>query len=713
MSCNRGAVKGTEVLSPAGSMESLVAAVRAGADAVYLGGRLFSARAGAQNFSEEDFKQAVAYCHARGVRVHLAMNTLLLEQELPEALQFLEFACSLPVDAVLVQDMGLALLIRRCAPSLALHASTQTSVHTAAGVRALSGAGFERAVLAREMSLSELREASSGASIETEAFVHGALCMSVSGQCYFSAMLGSRSGNRGQCAQPCRLPFSASGGTGHDLSLKDLSLISRLSELFSAGVTSAKIEGRMKRPEYVAAATAACRLAADGKAIPPALLQNLGSVFSRSGFTSGYPDAALGREMFGVRSQEDAAAATQKVFASLRELTRREAPRVPVRLALFIALQEPVSLTVQDGDGHTVCVTGPCPEPARTNPLTAARCTEQLNKTGGTPFYASSISCSLAENCCVPASVLNSLRRQALDKLLSAREAQPPIPFSIPAFPSPAPHGAPSLPALRAFFQSPDQVPDEAALCELVFLPGGISNSALRELQTRRIPAALAIPRGLFGIEKPMREALAAAPVSDVWCGTLDAAQLGLELGKTLHGGFSLNVTNSAALCWYREFGLADTELSPELTLKAAQGLADSLPRGLAVYGRLPLMLCRNCPAANAAKPHSGARPCVSCKRVPMLTDRKGASFPVLCSVRETGTEYNVCSEVLNSVPLYLADRLHEVKNMDFLSLRFTTETRQEAARILRDYHSALCGDPPLPPASGSFTRGLYYRGIF
>ena len=231
-----------EVLAPAGGPESLQAAVRAGADAVYLGASAFSARANAKNFDGQALKEAVYYCHARGVKVYLALNTLLQENELLPALELLQYACTLPVDAVLVQDMGLFLLAKRCAPGMPIHASTQMSLHTPAGVRAAYASGMARVVLSREMSLREIAEVHTACPVELEAFVHGALCMSVSGQCYFSSMLGARSGNRGLCAQPCRLPFSTPGGTGHDLSLKDLSMIERIGELAQAGVVSAKIE---------------------------------------------------------------------------------------------------------------------------------------------------------------------------------------------------------------------------------------------------------------------------------------------------------------------------------------------------------------------------------------------------------------------------------------------------------------------------------------
>lgn len=684
-----------EVLAPAGSPESLIAAVRAGADAVYLGGSRFSARAGAKNFSDEELSSAVRYCHARDVKVYLAVNTLLLDKELPAALDFVRFACSLPVDALLVQDLGLASLLRRHAPGLRLHASTQTGVHTPAGAAALRKAGFAQVVLARELSLPEIAEIHAACPIELEAFVHGALCMSVSGQCYFSSVLGSRSGNRGMCAQPCRLPFSAPGGTGHDLSLKDLSMISRLGELERAGVSCAKIEGRLKRPEYVAAASAACRLAADGKEIPPGLLEKLGAVFSRSGFTTGYPDGRRGREMFGVRSKEDVAAATGEVLSGLRKLYSSELMKIPVDFTLKIKYNKPMQLTAADAGGVCAAVSGAVPEPARHRPLDAARCAGQLQKTGGTPFFAARTDVDLDDGLSVPVSELNRMRREALSELLARRAERTPVPwkdFSDPVLP---PHRTEAF-RLRARFPGTD-LPETAKKLELCFVPYATDPHRLSHLLENGFPAAVELPRGMFGIERAVRRRLEdakAAGVTDAWAGTLDSVRLALDCGMTVRGGFSLNITNTPALEFYRELGVSDAELSFELTLRDAERLGGGMPRGLLVYGRLPLMLCRNCPAANSPKG------CLSCRTAPELTDRRGAKFPIQCC--------GACSEVLNCVPLSLLDRMEELGRADFGTLRFSTESKAETERILTDtFAGTWKGAGP-----NSYTRGLSYRGF-
>lgn len=687
-----------EVLAPAGSPESLTAALRAGADAAYLGASQFSARAGAKNFSRDDLRLAVEASHARGAKIYLAINTLLFDTELEPALELAQFACTLPVDAVLVQDMGLFSLLRERCPQLRLHASTQTSVHTPAGARALLEAGFARLVLARELSLKEIKEIHDACPIELEAFVHGALCMSVSGQCFFSAMLGSRSGNRGMCAQPCRLPFAAQGGTGHDLSLKDLSMIGRIGDLADAGVVCAKIEGRLKRPEYVAGAARACRLAADGEPVPSELMRNLSAVFSRSGFTTGYPDHELGRGMFGVRSKEDVAGATGSVLSDLKKIYSSESEKFLVDFNLKIKYNKPTQLVARDREGHSVLVQGNVPEAAENRPVEEKRCVEQLSKTGGTIFRSGEISCEIDSGLSVPVSELNRLRREALESLERARSEREPVLFSALPLPQLPPHRTENL-RLRASFPG-TELPQEAKDCELVFVPCTGKPEQLSELLAAGFPLGVDLPRGLFGMESAVRRQLRAvkeAGVRHARAGTLDGVRIALEEGFTVHGGFSLNIANSFALEWYQRLGLADAELSFELTLAQISRIGWETRRGMAVYGRLPLMLTRNCPAANSPKG------CLHCKTLPELTDRRGVKFPVRC--------FGSCSEVLNSVPLFLADRISDVRNVDFGTLLFTDESPDEAGKIIDTYRVAVRGEPVSRRESG-FTRGLTSRGI-
>lgn len=683
-----------EVLAPAGGWEALEAAVRAGADAVYLGGQAFGARASAKNFSREELKAAVEYCHARGVRVHVTVNTLLKDHELDSALDFVQFLCALPVDAVLVQDMGLWRLLRQRAPALPLHASTQMSLHTPAGVRLVKELGGSRAVLARELALDEIREIADSCSIELEAFVHGALCMSVSGQCYLSAMLGGRSGNRGQCAQPCRLPFAGPGGTGHDLSLKDLSFMEQISRLRESGVCSAKIEGRMKRPEYVAAAAAACRLAADGEAIPPELARSLEAAFSRSGFTDGYLTGRRGRSMFGTRRKEDVTAATEKVYASLRNLYRGERQSVPTALCLS---QEGgfLVLTAQDQEGRVASAR----TPAEGSRLPRERCLQQLGKTGGTPFRTASVQVP-EEGAPIGVAGLNALRRQVLGELLAARTQRLAIPFT----PIPLTWDQPEPPAqplgMRAVFRSAKQLCPQARACEAIALPVETGLGLLKNLRQEGWPQlVLDLPRAIFGGEKELRrrmEACMAAGFGDFLCGNLGAVQLCRELGARAHGSFGLNIANSAAAEVFCQLGLASAELSFELSNRELARLRPppGMALGLMVYGRQPLMLTRNCPLAN------GPGGCQNCREPGALADRKGARFPVVCRSRG---QYGV--ELLNSVPLWLGDLRESLPPWAFGILRFTVEDAEHCGQILQGFQSAA-------PLGGPFTRGLIRTGV-
>lgn len=692
--------KTLEILAPAGSIESLIAAVRSGANAVYLGAESFSARGNAQNFTREQLKEAVEYCHLVGVAVHLAVNTVLFDSELQKAMDLIQYACTLPVDGIIVQDWGLFSLLKEAAPEMPIHCSTQMSIHTPAGAKFLADNGADRVVLSRELSLPEIREISATTPVELEHFVHGALCMCVSGQCYISAVLGGRSGNRGLCAQPCRLPFKAKGGTGYDLSLKDLSMIRRLDALREAGVDSCKIEGRMKRPEYVAAAAAACRLAADGEEIPAELMQNLESVFSRSRFTSGYPDGKLGVEMFGTRTYDDVTSASKKVFSSLQQLYHKENQRVHISMQFTAKPGKEATLTVEDGI-HTVSVTGAMVEIAQNRPLDPERCETQLKKTGGTVYAVTAYHADIAADAALPISALNELRRDALDQLSEKRSHKAPIAFTMPTL-SVEKHMASSTPTIRAKFgrvANSKDIDDAFLSCELVFVSLFTEESVLKDLLARGFHLGITLPRGMFGKENLLRKKLNAAAALGIthgWTGNIGGVPLLKEVGMTIHGGFSLNVTNSRSLEFLESVGVTDTELSCELTLPQVSRLGGTMKRGLIAYGRLPLMLTRNCPAANhpdqcrGCANNGGTRPAE-------ITDRKGVTFPIRC---EAG-----CSTIYNSVPMVWSDKLNEFRGIDFLVLDFNVENSVESVETLSAYQFGKNLDIP-------HTRGLYRRGI-
>lgn len=687
-----------EILAPAGSPDALKAAVRAGADAVYLGASGFNARQGAHNFDAAALREAVSYCHARNVAVHLTLNTLVRQEELTPALSVAQEACALGIDALIVQDVGLARRIHAAAPSMPLHASTQLSCHTPAGVRFLRDAGFSRVVLAREMTRDEIA-ACAGQACELETFVHGALCMCVSGQCYLSATLGGRSGNRGLCAQPCRLPFAPADGRREArpgdsaLSLRDLSLWRHIGELAACGVISLKIEGRMKRPEYVAAAVAVCRAAARGETPDPLLVKDLQAVFSRSGFTDGYFIGRCDRSLFGTRRREDVVAAAP-VLERLTRLYAKERPAIPVKMELTVSRQE-TALTATDDAGHTARAVGEGAQEAVSLPLDEARAVEQLRKTGGTPFCPPTVLCHIEKGLSLPLSRLNALRRQALDSLLAQREKRPPIPYNTQA-------KLPDLPELPADKASPLFVARLSGVAQLagtqtadrVILPLFTPEHLLRQAaEDGRL--GVEIPRGLFGREEEARAALrtaADAGTRFALCGNVGALPLALEAGLIPVGGFGLNITNADALAFYAERGLAAATLSMELTFRqTAFAARRPIPVGLLLYGRQPLMLCRACPRRAATGGCAAPGTCG-------LIDRKGVRFPLACG--------GDCTELLNAAPLYWADKREAIPPLDFWLFHFTDETAEQVEKQLRAYRE---GTPAAPPG---ITRGLYRRGV-
>ena len=451
-----------EILAPAGNREMLGAAVFSGADAVYLGLTGFNARRTAGNFTPDELREAVAFCHARGVKVHVTLNTLVYDRELSGLADAVRAVAAAGADAVIADDLATAQLVKSIAPTLHLHGSTQMSVHTPEGAKELAALGYDRVILARELSLEEIRAVCEASPIEVEVFVHGALCMCVSGQCYMSAFLGGRSGNRGSCAGPCRLPFEANAlpegkpGRLHHLSLKDNSVIDKLDKLQAIGVASAKIEGRLRTPEYVAAAVSACLAGREGRAYDRDLLKN---AFSRSGFTSGYLDGKIDGTMFGVRSEADAEL-TRKTLPALRELYRRERSRVPVEMKIEIE-EGGEKLTVTDGTNKAFAYGDAEPQPARTDPTESL--SRSLSKTGGTPFSAEKIDVEMDGGpWFVPGSAVNELRREALDALLKKRETLRPWPVNEVALPPLPLRTLPPHRTLRARFERWEQVPEQA-----------------------------------------------------------------------------------------------------------------------------------------------------------------------------------------------------------------------------------------------------------
>ena len=705
-----------EILAPAGSREQLTAAVRAGADAVYLGAGGLNARRGAENFSDfARLREAVEYCHASGVDVHLTANILVRDDEWEQARRLIEDACALGVDAVIVQDAGLARYIHAVAPELVMHASTQMSLHTPGAAAAAAAMGFRRAVLSRELSGSEIAAITAVSPIETEVFIHGALCMCVSGQCLFSAVLGGRSGNRGLCAQPCRLPFRVTGDrSGFDgcMSLKDMSHIGHMPELQAMGVRSVKIEGRMKRPEYVAAAVTACRLMRDEGEVPPALAGKLAAVFSRSGFTDGYFTGRRGRAMFGTRTRDDVVSASPALLNSLHPLYKTECSRVPLRMKLTAAdADSPAVLEACDGSGHSLSVTGDKPQRAEKAPFSQPFAERILGKTGGTPYYLETLTSDVGEGLTLPSSSLSAMKRGILEGMDVLRRAARRIPFDDSApdgTPSPRKEFAPGIPALRVVFHSAGQVPDRMEGVSMAYLPLETDEDTLARIAARLraqgvIPAVEA-PRGLFGAEKQTEKYAVLAKdngIMNIMIHNAGLIPVMKRVGMTLRGGFGLNVFNSRALDGYRALGVADNELSLELTLGQIAALGSLQPRGMIIRGRIPMMITRNCPAALSPKGCTGFSkqnegPFCS------VTDRTGRELPVLCR--------SGCSEIFNPVMMSVignvAGKTRNALSLDWVTLSFTTESREECAAIIA---GVLNGVLPKEPG---ITSGLYLKGV-
>ena len=704
-----------EVLAPAGSMDALVAAVRCGADAVYLGQKNFSARKNSQNFDEETLTEAVAYAHRCGVKIHQALNIVVFEQELDALKECIRAAVHAGVDAMIVQDWGVAELVRRFAPDMPLHASTQMAIHSPAGVRLAKELGFSRVVLSRELTREEIGAIVRSTDLETEIFVHGAHCMSVSGQCYLSAAIGGKSGNRGQCAQPCRLPFTAgtdAAGNGKltavgesVLSLKDMDLIPYLPEIEKMGVTSVKIEGRMKRPEYVAAAVTGCRQALRGETPD---LDTLRAVFSRSGFSDGYFTGNRDRKMFGFRTKEDVTAAGE-VFTRLKGLYHKENPLVPVSMSFSMEPEKEISLTVSDGE-HTVQALGEVPfVPAEgSRPADEGYIARSLEKLGGTPYYTdeNALRIRLGDNLMIRASSLNALRREAVGKLDAEREKISGrfMDGSLPEMYSRKSSGTAIAPKLWVKLASSEQLTGAILSgADRIILPAHALIDLLKEGKIRDAEKWIPVlPRFTYSEAegRALLRELSEMGVKTLYCESGAHIELGREAGLTLFGGPYLNLTNPVALQKAAALGLSGAVLSPEGKLSQLTALVrhaeEHFSCGIYAYGRMALMALRNCPV----RAQIG---CGKCGRKGYLTDRMGIRFPVRCDRLDAEVE-NAVSYLLNSLPLSMTDKQDGLASFDFALLDFTVESAGEIAQVLGAWKNRA----PI----ANYTRGLYTRGV-
>ncbi len=675
----------TEILAPVGGKEQLIAAVRSGANAVYLGAKNFNARRNASNFEDTELSEIVSYCHARNVKVHVTLNTLVMDSELSALAEEIKNIASAGADAVIVQDLAVAKLVREICPKMEMHASTQMTVHNLAGALEAKKLGFKRAVLSRELSLEEIRYIAKNTDIELEAFVHGALCMCMSGCCYLSSVLGGRSGNRGLCAQPCRLDFRY-GKKDHALSLKDMSHVEYIRELSKAGVCSFKIEGRMKRPEYVAAAVTACKAALEGETPD---IESLRAVFSRQGFTDGYITGKRTFDMFGFRSHDDVTSA-DKVLKNLANLYKDEPKKVPVRMSLFISENAESVLMATDGENY-VSATGSVCEKALRSPTDKALAERYLSKTGGTPFFLSELDFTADGKPVIAAGELNEMRRSVLSELLALREkvsSHKTNNIDLPEFEK---HISSNC-SLRIRAEKFDQVSFEND-AEAVILPLSEieKHPEAIEIFGKRLFAEL--PALIFpGDEEKIKNRLLLLKekgAKNALCENIGAVHLAKECGFAVHGGHGLNILNSISVNEYERIGLCDATLSFELAAPKIRHLGGNIRRGILGYGYLPLMRMRACPL-------KGPAGCKNCPGNGKIKDRLGKEFTYLCFEKKFGT-------LLNGVPLYIADK--DVSGIDFMTLWFTTESPENCEKIYNMFKNKV-------PADFEKTNGLYFREL-
>lgn len=677
-----------ELLAPCGSEEALHAAITAGADAVYMGGRIHNARKYAKNFDDEQILRALTLCKECGVKSYVTLNTILSDPEFSETLSYVGYLQNAGVSALIVADLGLASAIRHYYPDLPLHASTQASGHDSHAAVLLQKLGFSRMVCAREMSLEAIRSLVETSPIEIEAFIHGALCVSHSGQCLMSSMIGGRSGNRGSCAQPCRLPYN---GT-YPLSLKDMCLAAHITEILDSGIASLKIEGRMKSPAYVYGVVSMYRKLLDARRNATGEeLRRLNEIFSRQGSTDCYFQGNPDGNMNGIRSEEDKNKG--QIFEKEIQSQLKQA-KIPIQMHAELLSGKRISLTVKT-KSHSITVEGSFPEQAITAPLTDETVKKSLLKLGDSRYVLKEdgYTAVVDENIMLPISHLNQLRRDALlqlDQRLFSQEIVygkelkkgmlPEIAFS-------GERKEGKKVTKSAEFLESGEIPEEAfRFFDILYLPLERFVSGVN---------GVSLPPVILDSEKrQIEDMLEKAFLSDVKyvltgnLGHIHFLQEYREKTKysfEIRGSFRLNIYNISALKVYAEMGLTGAILSSEISVgaiaaarKYCEEEMNGFDCGTVVYGRVPLMTLERC----VIKRSGGS--CADCKkgREHFLKDRMGTVFPV----RRAFQHRNV---IYNSVPFYMADKAN-VFNGTEAHFLFTVEKKQEIIQVIRAYEKGL-----------------------
>jgi len=692
-----------ELLSPAGSPESVIAAVQNGADAVYMGLGDFNARRGAKNFTDEEFEKAMRYCRVRGCKVYVTMNTLVGDREMKNAVELARYVSDMGADGLIVQDLGLVSVLHRAVPDIPLHASTQMSIHSLEGVRAAAEMGLTRAVLARELPFEQIKYITKNAPIETEIFVHGALCFCHSGQCYMSSLIGRRSGNRGMCAQPCRMEYSMGGRMDdeHPLSLKDNCLVEHLREIEDAGVACVKIEGRMKRPEYTGIVTGVySKVIREHRAPTPDEIEILENVFSRQGFTQGYFEGDK-KDMFGVRAEADKN--TEKLYSEARKVyADSDINRVPIRIYGVAQEGDAVKAIATDEDGHKVIAFSKEPQKAIRQAMTEESLTAQLSKTGGTPYYCTEVQCRVDDNLFLPVSEMNALRRKLIDTL-SAERAKPMLRRSLPMPSKPESIAASEKPVSIYQVRTHDQLSPELAELkpEYVYMPLTEMYAhfdALKPFTDNGTVPVVILPRVIMDnetedVSRMLRE-LNRRGINEALVGNIGHILLARRAGMEIRADFGMNVFNSFTMEMIEKMGFLSATASFELRMAQVKDLAKRVPTELIVYGRLPLMVSEQCIISRSAGR-------CNCNNPNALSDRMGSVFPVV-------REYNHRNVIYNAHKLFLADKQEDISAAGLWGQRllFSTESARECLEIAKCYK----GESEFRP--NVLTRGLYYRGV-
>lgn len=681
-------MKKIELLAPAGGISSAKAAVQSGADAIYLGGPKFNARQSADNFTIEEMQEIVDYCHLYGVLVYVTVNTLIKEREIASLADYAKELNRINADGVIVQDLGVVDIFKKTVPQLPVHGSTQMTITDSFGVSYLNRLGIKRVVLARELSKEKIEKIAKSTDSEIEIFVHGALCMCYSGQCMLSSIIGGRSGNRGRCAQPCRLNYTLLEKTtpvaeGFLLSPKDLNLSESLQAVKNTGSVSLKIEGRLKRPEYVATVVSIYRKYLDnpGK-VSSEDKKALLDVFNRGGFTKGFFGHDTGKSM--MCHDFSGNLADNKFTKDIENLCREDANfrKIPIYMYAKLSEGSPLELTVWDDKDHYVTIIGDIPsEKAKNKALDSKRIEEQLGKLGSTPYKGINIDVDIASGITIPISEINNMRRKATDILTAEiikRDKRPETEFF-------SHNNVLRTNNIKLSVQAETK---EQALCA-------------KKAGINRIYVPENIYKNLDGEEFiPQLCEIAAEESSDhaKMC-VENISQLEQYKDKPLYGGVHLNVYNSYTV---EHLNISCVTLSPELNVHEIKDITDHTDKEteIIVYGRLTLMLMANCPVKACGK-------CAKGKSTYTLKDRKNEEFPILCSE-------NCVARLINSKPIYMADKWDVIKKTgcDFAKLVFTTESPEECKKIIDEYITATHGEKANSLPQNTFTRGHFLRGV-